>query len=418
MGQQIKVGGAQGTAINNVIVGNCNAMRQAIPGVPSGYNSRLSDFCRAADEATLLTIGHATTLTFDFNTIYAANDVVIELQCDASAGACDSSSLIDYRNNVFFGFTNDMANGYPSGGSGNQPTLINNDSGITPFGNAGSVYAYNATFGQRGACPDTGDGETNSVCADPGLTDESWHLYGYGNVAPASSGSPVYRTGIAIGGVTTDYSGTTRNNPPSRGACDPLTACPAVSTPIASTPTFSPGAGTYGSAQSVTISTAGGSVICYNTTGSPATDGNTGCTTGTLYTGAVTVSTSETLYAVAGGLDWLDSSIGSAAYVIGSPTAATPTFSPPAGAVASGTTIAITSSTLAATVCYTLDGSTPTGNGAGTCTHGTSISNGGSTSGITTTTTVKAIATKSGFGFGGWFGGIHDHHSAFSQHRH
>ncbi len=44
MGQQIKVGGASGTAMNNIIVTNCNAMRQAIPGTPAGYNNNLSDF--------------------------------------------------------------------------------------------------------------------------------------------------------------------------------------------------------------------------------------------------------------------------------------------------------------------------------------------------------------------------------------
>jgi hypothetical protein len=87
------------------------------------------------------------------------------------------------------------------------------------------------------------------------------------------------------------------------------------STPAA-TPTFSPGAGTYSSTQTVTISTTAGSVICYNTTGSPATNGTTGCTTGTLYSGAVSVSTSETLYAVSGGTGYTDSPVGSATYTI------------------------------------------------------------------------------------------------------
>ena len=96
----------------------------------------------------------------------------------------------------------------------------------------------------------------------------------------------------------------------------------AASNPTSGTPTFSPGAGSYSSTQSVTISATGGSVICYNTTGSPATNGTTGCTTGTLYTGAVSVSTSETLYAVSGGTGYTDSAIGSATYTIsaGSPT--------------------------------------------------------------------------------------------------
>ena len=89
-----------------------------------------------------------------------------------------------------------------------------------------------------------------------------------------------------------------------------------VGKPTSGTPTFSPGAGSYSSTQSVTISATGGSVICYNTTGSPATNGTTGCTTGTLYSGAVSVSTSETLYAVSGGTGYTDSTVASATYTI------------------------------------------------------------------------------------------------------
>lgn len=85
----------------------------------------------------------------------------------------------------------------------------------------------------------------------------------------------------------------------------------------ASAPTFSPVAGTYTGSQSVTISTSSsGAIICYNTTGSPATNGSTGCTTGTLYTGAVTVASTETLFAVAGGTGFSDSTVASAAYTI------------------------------------------------------------------------------------------------------
>jgi hypothetical protein len=87
-------------------------------------------------------------------------------------------------------------------------------------------------------------------------------------------------------------------------------------TPQAATPTFSPVAGSYSGTQTVTISASTGGVICYNTTGSPATNGTTGCTTGTLYTGTVSVASTETLYAVAGGTGYMDSAVGSAAYTI------------------------------------------------------------------------------------------------------
>jgi len=85
----------------------------------------------------------------------------------------------------------------------------------------------------------------------------------------------------------------------------------------ASIPTFSPVAGTYYAPFNLTLSTSStGAVICYNTTGAPATNGTTGCTTGTLYTTPVLVPASETLYAVAGGTGYTDSSVASAVYKI------------------------------------------------------------------------------------------------------
>ena len=78
----------------------------------------------------------------------------------------------------------------------------------------------------------------------------------------------------------------------------------------------------------------------------------------------------------------------------GTPTAATPTFSPAAGTYSSTQSVAISTSTSGATICYTSDGSTPTADGAGTCTHGTTYTTAVS---VATTLTLKAIASKSGY---------------------
>ena len=84
----------------------------------------------------------------------------------------------------------------------------------------------------------------------------------------------------------------------------------------AASPGFSPAGGTYSAAQSVIVaSSSSGAVVCYNTTGSPKTNGSNGCSSGTLYTGAVKVSSSETLYAVAGGTGYNDSPVASATYI-------------------------------------------------------------------------------------------------------
>jgi hypothetical protein len=222
-GQQLKMGAA-GTAINNVFVGNCNALRQSIPGLPSGYNSRLSDFCRASDTAIFMAVVNGSTTKYLFNTLYSANSVALEIGLN---GTCTTTCYLQYENNIMRGFTNDTANGYPSGGTGNNPAPIYFDSSV-PFGNSGSSNSNNATFGQKASipCPNTSYGELNAVCSDPQLADETFHLYGYGNMAPANEASPVVGAGVTITGITTDYKGATRANPPTIGACETTATCP------------------------------------------------------------------------------------------------------------------------------------------------------------------------------------------------
>ncbi len=82
-------------------------------------------------------------------------------------------------------------------------------------------------------------------------------------------------------------------------------------TPVAD-PTFAPGSGTYGSAQNVTISTStGGATIRYTTNGSTPSE-----TAGTVYSGPVSVSATETLKAIAYESGFTDSNVTSASYTI------------------------------------------------------------------------------------------------------
>ena len=79
----------------------------------------------------------------------------------------------------------------------------------------------------------------------------------------------------------------------------------------AATPTFSPVAGVFTSAQTVTISdTVPNAKIYYTTNGTPPT------TSSTLYSTPITVSASETVEAIATASGSLQSAVGSAAYLI------------------------------------------------------------------------------------------------------
>jgi hypothetical protein len=77
-------------------------------------------------------------------------------------------------------------------------------------------------------------------------------------------------------------------------------------------PTFNPPGGTYGSAQSVTLTTTtSGASIRYTTDGSTPTT-----STGTLYSGPINVAVSQTLKAIAYASGMTNSTVASAAYVI------------------------------------------------------------------------------------------------------
>ena len=156
------------------------------------------------------------------------------------------------------------------------------------------------------------------------------------------------------------------------------------STPV-TTPTLNPGAGTYTSAQSVTIgTTTGGASIRYTTDGStPST------TTGTLYSGPVSVTSSMTIKAIAYEAGMTASTVASAAYTINLPvaTVATPTFNLGAGTYTSAQSVTISTTTGGASIRYTTNGSTPSET-AGTLYSGPVA--------VTSTTTIKAIAYEAG----------------------
>ena len=125
-------------------------------------------------------------------------------------------------------------------------------------------------------------------------------------------------------------------------------------TPPAATPVFSPAGGTYITAQSVTISDATGTATIYYTT-----DKSTPTTASMKYTGAIAVSSSETINAIATAADYSVSAVATAVYTI-TPPAATPVFSPAAGTYTSIQSVTIADATNGAAIYYTTDGSTPT----------------------------------------------------------
>jgi hypothetical protein len=147
-------------------------------------------------------------------------------------------------------------------------------------------------------------------------------------------------------------------------------------------PRANPPAGPVASGTTVTLTTStSGAAIYY------ATDGSDPTATSTRYTSPITITAAITIKAIAVKVDMTNSDVLTAAYTIssgGDTKAATPRADPPAGLVASGTTVTLTTSTSGAAIYYATDGSEPT---ATSTRYASPIT-------ITAAITIKAIAVK------------------------
>jgi alpha-L-arabinofuranosidase len=188
------------------------------------------------------------------------------------------------------------------------------------------------------------------------------------SISDATSGAAIYYT---TDGSTPTTSSTLYNGPVTVSSSETLQAIATLSglspsamttatyvigsAATAATPAFSVAGGTYSSAQTVNITDAtSGATIYYTTNGTTPTTGST------KYTGSITVSSSETLKAIAIATNFSNSAVASATYTIGAATAATPAFSVAGGTYSSAQTVTITDATSGAAIYYTTNGAAPT----------------------------------------------------------
>ena len=158
-------------------------------------------------------------------------------------------------------------------------------------------------------------------------------------IAPAGSGVHL---------IDADYLGDSLYNT----SISATTSLTGITLPTAATPVLSPPAGTYATAQKVTITDATAGAVIYYTT-----NGTTPTAASTKYTAAITVSASETIEAIAVATGYSNSPVASTKYAI---EAAAPVFSPVAGTYATAQKVTITDATKGAVIYYTTNGTTPT----------------------------------------------------------
>ena len=121
--------------------------------------------------------------------------------------------------------------------------------------------------------------------------------------------------------------------------------------PTAALPVFSPNSGTYASAPTVSITDP-------NTTIHYTTDGTTPTASSPAYAGSFTVSTTETIQAIAVSAGLANSPVAYATYTIETP-AATPTISPAGGTYSATQPVFIYDTTAGAMIYYSTNGGTP-----------------------------------------------------------
>jgi hypothetical protein len=142
---------------------------------------------------------------------------------------------------------------------------------------------------------------------------------------------------------------------------------------------FSPAAGAIVAGSTVSLSDACANAAFYYTT-----NGKAPTTRSTKYSVPITVSSPETIEAIAVCTGYITGKVASAAYTL---QAATPVISPPSGTYSTVQTVTISDATSGAQIFYTTDGTTPTTSSAQ---YAGSIT-------VNTSETVNAIAVASGF---------------------
>ena len=201
----------------------------------------------------------------------------------------------------------------------------------------------------------------------------SSNIYYTTNGTTPTSSSTAY-----TGAITVSTDNTTINAIAIKGG-DKSSVASATYRLTCATPTFSVAEGTYNNDQSVTLSCeTEGAAIHYTIDGSDPTSSSP------TYSSALSISSTQTLKAIAIKSGYTNSSIASAAYTM---VCSNPTITLTGGTYYNDQSTTITTTTAGATIRYTLDGTTPTESSA---VYSSAIA-------ITSSKTLKAKVFKSGY---------------------
>jgi len=212
-GQSIKGGGANVTVTNSIGITNCNTfLTDSYPLNPPGWNARIGATCRAND-AMVFAMADGDTLNVEYVTNISDATVSWDFS-PAGVGDCTNNCIVNMKNNVTLGFLH-------PGGGGAYTGPVSVEMTTDPCAIAGSSCSFNSwsRIGNTGTtCPGDAN-ETNYICPDITVTPLFVKEAAINdmNVEPIA-GSPLIGAGTPISGITTDYAGNARANPPTIGA--------------------------------------------------------------------------------------------------------------------------------------------------------------------------------------------------------
>jgi len=232
-GGTFKFDGAFGTmaVTNNYVVANCIRLAYPITGVPTGFNTNNTDYCRAGDTWPFQ-VFPGDQFTFANNTIVTYSPTIFDYDCVSSTTTCATSSVLIY-DNIIIGFDNPAT--YTLGGVSGGPNLF---CGHSCNGNGIATdpiltISHNDYYNVRNTtCP---TGNPGDICTSPLFVGQPTGTAGTFVQSELdafninlTSGSPAIGAGITYSGIpSTDYFLHTQTTPPVIGAAIFSTTQPA-----------------------------------------------------------------------------------------------------------------------------------------------------------------------------------------------
>jgi hypothetical protein len=214
MGQQWKWGSAPGSTIvfeNNLTIGDCARMSEPMPGAAPSFNRHLSDYCRAAGDVFSFFTARGSNVQFANNTMIGDSATMFDLSCRPE-NTC-ASAHFTFRNNIVLGYVSPRSRG------GQPPALFYfSDSSV-------KVDSDHDLFFNLRSRPCPLLGHSDLLCDSPAFVDQPLSLnsesqFDHFNFHPKRDSAAVAH-GQTVNGLSTDFFGAPRPNPPSIGAAEP-----------------------------------------------------------------------------------------------------------------------------------------------------------------------------------------------------